>query len=433
VLLRRSRTSRSFARFLAPAAPVVLVLFLASVPLGSPVASPATAASRPAPIVMVVMDELPTASLLGPDGRIDAGRAPNFARLAREGTWYPNATTVADQTTAAVPALLSGRRGPREIRAPDLAAWPRNLFTLLDRQYRLDVREPITRLCPAEACPGEKRSTTDAVSSLASETSHLALLSVAPGDIAPRSPLIGAADERDPAHDIADFTAGLRPEPRPALHFLHVMTPHRPWGRLPSGRPRPVATDHEVPAAVRETLRLPRDRALSRRLWRAHLLQVGYADRLLGRVLDRLRQTRMYDRSLIVVAADHGVSFRPGAPLRDVTAANVDRVAPVPLFVKQPRGAGRGTNPAPAQTIDVLPTILDSIGAASPPGVQGHSLLGPVPAGRRTSVLSTAGEDVGTTLRSLRRTRRQSIAIQQREVIGSPAWRAACDVPGSGC
>ena len=50
-----------------------------------------------------------------------------------------------------------------------------------------------------------------------------------------------------------------------------------------------MADDHEVPEAVRETLRLPRDRALSRRLWRAHLLQVGYADRLLGRVLDRLR------------------------------------------------------------------------------------------------------------------------------------------------
>ena len=121
---------------------------------------------------MVVMDELPTASLLGADGRIDAARLPNFARLAREGTWYPNTTTVADQTTAAVPALLSGRRSPREIRAPDLEAWPRNLFTLLGRQYRLDVREPVTRLCPAEACPAESRSTADAVGALASETSQ---------------------------------------------------------------------------------------------------------------------------------------------------------------------------------------------------------------------------------------------------------------------
>ena len=433
-MLRRSSAWRSFARFLAPAAPVVLVLFLAAVPIGSPAASPSTAASRPAPIVMVVMDELPTTSLLGAGGRIDAARLPNFARLAREGTWYPNMTTVADQTTAAVPALLSGRRSEREIGAPDLEAWPRNLFTLLDRQYRLDVREPVTRLCPAEACPAEARSTSDAVGALASETSKLALLSVAPGDIAPRAPLIGGSEVHDPGRDIAEFTAGLRPQGRPGLHFLHVMAPHRPWGRLPSGRARPVADDQDVPEAVRQTLRLPRDRALSRRLWRAHLLQVGYADRLLGRVLDRLRRTGMYDRSLVVVAADHGVSFRPGAPMRDVTPGNVAGIAPVPLFVKRPGGQGRGTDPAPARSIDVLPTILDSIGAAAPPGVQGRSLLGGAQAKRRpVRVLGTGGDEVETTLQALLRARRHTLDVQQREIIGSRAWRDACLVPDSGC
>jgi len=433
VQLRRSRAWRSFARFLAPAAPVVLVLFLASVPIGSPSAGPSTAASRPAPIVMVVMDELPTASLLGADGRIDAARLPNFARLAREGTWYPNMTTVADQTTAAVPALLSGRRSPRDIRTPDLEAWPRNLFTLLDHQYRLDVREPVTRLCPAQACPAESRSTADAVGALASETSRLALLSVAPGDIAPRAPLIGGAGVHDPGRDVAEFTDGLRPRGEPGLHFLHVMAPHRPWGRLPSGRARPVPDDHRVPEAVRQSLRLPRDRALAERLWRAHLLQVGYADRLLGRVLDRLRRTGMYDRSLIVVAADHGVSFRPGAPMRDVTTANVAGVAPVPLFVKQPGGQGRGTDPVAARSIDVLPTILDSIGAASPPGVTGRSLLGGAEhADRPVRVLGTGGDEVRTTLPALLRDRPRMLAAQRR-IIGSPAWRAACAVPGSGC
>jgi Sulfatase len=433
-LLRRSPTSRSFTRFLAPAAPVVLVLFLASVPMGSPAASPATAASRPVPIVMVVMDELPTASLLAPGGKIDARRLPNFTHLAREGTWYPNTTTVADQTTAAVPALLSGRRGPREIQAPDLEFWPRNLFTLVGSQYRIDAREPVTRLCPREACPAEARSTADAVGALASETSHLALLSVAPGDIAPRSPLIGGAEERDPGKDFDEFAARLRPGKRPGLHFLHVMAPHRPWARLPSGRVRPVEEDAGVPHEVRETLRLPRDPVLAQRLWRAHLLQVGYADRLLGRVLDRLRRTGMYDRSLVVVTADHGVSFRPGAPLRDVTAANVANVAPVPLFIKQPRGQRRGTNPVPARSIDVLPTILDSIGAATPPGVQGRSLLnGGAERTRGVRVLSTKGEDVNTSLGALLRTRERTLAVQQSRIIGSPEWRAACAVPGSGC
>ncbi len=433
-LLRRSHASRSFARFLAPAAPVVLLLFLASVPIGTPEASPSTAASRPAPIVMVVMDELPTTSLLGADGRIDAGRLPHFARLARDGTWYPNMTTVADQTTAAVPALLSGRRSAREIRAPDSEAWPRNLFTLLDSQYRLNVREPVTRLCPVAACPAEARSTADAVGALASESSKLALLSVAPGDIAPRAPLIGGSGVHDPERNVSRFAAGLRPARRPELHFLHVMAPHRPWGRLPSGRVRPVADDHGVPDTVRQSLRLPRDRALSRRLWRAHLLQVGYADRLLGRVLGRLRRTGMYDRSLVVVAADHGVSFRPGAPMRDVTGTNVAAIAPVPLFVKRPGGEGRGTDRAPAQSVDVLPTILDSIGAATPPGVHGRSLLRSSRRPQRAvRVLGTGGGEVRTALPALLGARRRTLGIQQREVLGSPQWRDACRMPGSGC
>jgi len=298
----------------------------------------------------------------------------------------------------------------------------------------VDAREPVTRLCPAEDCPEESKSTADAVGALASESSKLALLSVAPGDIAPRSPLIGGAEERDPGKDFDEFASRLRPGDRPGLHFLHVMAPHRPWARLPSGRVRPVEEDAGVPHEVRETLRLPRDPVLAQRLWRAHLLQVGYADRLLGRVLDRLRRTGMYDRSLVVVAADHGVSFRPGAPLRDVTAANVANVAPVPLFIKQPRGQHRGTNPVPARSIDVLPTILDSIGAATPPGVQGRSLLD-ADAGRTRGVrvLSTKGEDVNTSLGALLRARERTLAVQQSRIIGSPEWRAACRVPGSGC
>jgi Sulfatase len=432
-LLRRSEVSRTFVRFLAVAAPAALVVFLASVPMPSRAAGRPSEARNPVPIVMVVMDELPTTSLLASNREIDRRRLPNFARLARDGTFYPNATTVADQTTSAVPSLLSGRRGPRHIVAPESAAWPQNLFALLRRQYRLDVREPITRLCPAGACPDEDRSTARAVGSLASETSHLAYLSVAPKDMAPRSPLIGGADERDPGRDVADFLARVRPEAGPTLDFLHVMAPHRPWGRLPSGRSYPVAGDGGVPQSVRETLRLTGDRRLALDLWRAHLLQVGYADRLLGRVIAHLRRTGMYDRALLVVAADHGVSFLPGAPLRDVTAANVGNIAPVPLFVKQPGGRARGTDLAPAQTIDVLPTILDVIDAKAPGGLDGVSLLGRVPPDRPVRVLSTGGADVTTSVADILRGRARSLRIQRREVIGAPQWRERCRLPRSGC
>ena len=53
--------------------------------------------------------------------------------------------------------------------------------------------------------------------------------------------------------------------------------------------------------------------------YRRHLTQVRYVDTLLGRLLDRLKAQGLYDRSLVVVTGDHGVSFRPGVPSRDST------------------------------------------------------------------------------------------------------------------
>ena len=432
-LLRRSVGARMFLRFLAVAAPGALLVFLASAPLGAAPESPAARAQRPVPIVMIVMDELPTTSLLSAPDRIDAERVPNFARLAHEGTFYPNATTVADQTTAAVPAMLSGLRGPQDIRRPEATNWPRNLFSLLDGQYRLDVREPITRLCTAQACPDETPSALSAVSSLASETPRLAFLSIGPGDLARRSPLLGGADERDAAGEVRDFLAKVGDEDGPTLDFLHVLTPHRPWGRLPSGDEYRVPGQDDVPESARQTLVLPRDRELALDLWRAHLLQVGYADRLLGRVIAHLERKGMYDRALIVVAADHAVSFRPGLPLRNVTPGNIDNVASVPLFIKQPAGRGRGTDRAPAQTIDVLPTILDVIDAEAPPGLEGRSLLDPLRRDGRVRVLSTRSAYVRATLPEIRADQARWLEIQNRDVIGSDLWERSCRLAGSGC
>lgn len=433
-LLRRSQVSRLFVRFLAVAAPIALIAFLGSVPLRSTAASGPTQARHPIPVVMVVMDEFPTASLLSSGDRIDGRRLPNFARLAREGTFYPHATTVADQTTAAVPSILSGRRSSLHVRAPGVSSWPRNLFTLLPRRYALHVREPITRLCPPQQCPSESRSTADAVSALASETSNLAYLSIAPKDMAARAPLIGGSDVRDPGHEFAQFVAKIRPERRPTLDFLHVLAPHRPWGRLPSGRSYPVGPDDGgVPQSVRQTLKLPDDPQVALRLWRAHLLQVGFADRLLGRVMARLKRTGMYDRSLLVVVSDHGVSFRPGSAMRDVTPENVGNIAPVPLFIKQPHGRDRGTDSAPAETIDLLPTILDVIGARAPPGLEGVSLLHHVPPNRPVRVLSTKATYVTTSLAEILRGRARSLRVQRSQVIDSPQWRQRCRLAHSGC
>ena len=62
------------------------------------------------PIVHIVLDELPTSTLTGAGGTIDAALFPNIARFAGGATWYRNATTVSDTTPEAVPAQVTGER-----------------------------------------------------------------------------------------------------------------------------------------------------------------------------------------------------------------------------------------------------------------------------------------------------------------------------------
>ncbi len=101
---------------------------------------------------MVVLDELPTASIMDGRGRLDAKRLPNFAELAGDATWYREASSVADQTNQAVPALLTGRM-PDPDASPSDPDYPGNLLTLLGRSYRMNVFESTTTLCPAGLCP----------------------------------------------------------------------------------------------------------------------------------------------------------------------------------------------------------------------------------------------------------------------------------------
>ena len=62
------------------------------------------------PVVMILLDEFSGVALMDGRHRIDRARLPSFARLADDATWYRNATSVADFTDRAVPAILTGER-----------------------------------------------------------------------------------------------------------------------------------------------------------------------------------------------------------------------------------------------------------------------------------------------------------------------------------
>jgi hypothetical protein len=335
------------------------------------------------------------------DGSVDAARYPGFARLAREATWYSRASTVKDRTTSAVPAILSGDiPGPDDL--PSLADYPGNLFTLLGNRYAFDVHETVTRLCPVSKCP-EHRSTEPFVRRV------LRLGNWAIGqylDGALPASLRGSATSlregwgavvEDTGVDGAAFIDSIdASDPPRTLYFVHLIEPHVPWQFLPSGR---RYGDASRIAGISDDWDPEKYELWADEPWlvaqglQRHLLQVGYVDRIVGELLDRLKAEGIYDRALVVVTADHGVSFRPGGWRRIVTRANLADIAEVPLFVKYPGQKHGREDRRAASTIDILPTIADVVGARLPWRVDGRSLLAPA-ANRPVTVFSRSGDPV---------------------------------------
>ncbi len=163
--------------------------------------------------------------------------------------------------------------------------------------------------------------------------------------------------------------SGSRPR---SLHYMHVQNPHIPWRYLPSGK-HYVGDTRIIPGVEDRTW--TDDPFLVEQGYERYLLQVGYTDRVLGIVLRRLHKTGLYDRALVIVMADHGVSFTPGLPRRDATAETMHDIAFVPLFIKLPEQKEGRVQDGFVRTIDVLPTITDLLGIDVLEPMDGRSLL----------------------------------------------------------
>ncbi len=407
IAARRWRAARTGLAFLA-ATPLLAVLALVT---WSPSAElvwqrdvgtvDGVEVARPAPVVVLQLDELPLSSLLRPDGTVNDERFPNFARLAGTSTWYQNAVAIAPNTTASFPAALTGTV-PQTGELPTAADHPRNLFTLLGESYDLQVDEPVTALCPASLCGGAVDwggLADDAVGvagqlwlppglrgRLPSEVQRVADFENVDG-LGGDSALQRL--ERAEAHVDALDAGG----DRPVLWYEHVVLPHVPWALGHTGDE--YRTDGAHASGPTELGGWDDDPTLARVGLQRHLLQVGASDRLLGRLLDRLEAEGVWDDALVVVLADHGAAFEPDRPYREPTTATAQEIYRIPLFVKQPGQTEGDVRTDLAYNVDVLPTVLDVLGADDGSGAElnGHSILEPVPDRAQDAALYVADGD----------------------------------------
>ncbi|MCU1499193.1 MAG: sulfatase [Acidimicrobiales bacterium] len=401
---RRYETGRMFLRY-ASLTPILLVMmFLFASPVSTLVRPPngpdidrvaSSRADKP-DVVVLVFDELPTLSLVDGVGQIDRERFPNFARFADTSTWYRNHSSVATATLIALPALTTGTFQLSGIgeRFASYTNVPDNIFSLMARTHDVHATEWATDLCPPSACRDEGEPTLDQTSrslihGTPTKSGRVGLLADSARSLwwrktwptaEPESTAFafpGADNLADLAGPGLEFLSGLdrSTDDRPDFDWLDVGLPHEPWRMLPSGA---VYNGPESPVGMKffgwPLDSVGHDLALATRA--QHLLQLQWTDRFLGAVLDRLAEIDRFEDAVVVVTADHGVSFKSGTPVRDISVDNTTEIAFPPLMIKAPGQDVGKVDDRNALSIDLLPTIADYEGIEIPWEVNGVSLAG---------------------------------------------------------
>ena len=425
LLYLRTPFMRTMAGLLALATPVVFVALWLSGPGLSVLKGTDQVEAGEAngvPVVVMVLDEFPLASIESGPGRIDR-RFPNIAGLAKDGTWYRNALSVADVTTVALPAILAGERGGIDT-PPSTSQYPQNLFSLLGSAgYSITADEQVTDLCPHELCT-DRGSRGNRFSRLLLNGTENG--TPAPSDLATKiaEPVRSSANELTPrpATVASSFLENLDASPE-SLAFVHLMLPHVPWTSLPDGR------TYEAPLApgldlYGESETSPWDVPQKEidSAFQRQQIQLGFLDRQIGRMVRQMKEKGVWDDALVIVVADHGASFQRGILRRHLDSENAGWILPVPMFVKYP-GQKRGRiDPRPADLLDILPTILEETGVEAPGSLEGSSLRA-APADEAEIIAESSDEGSLTLSRSdVGQARRQAVRRRMKTFTGGSPW-----------
>jgi Sulfatase len=158
-----------------------------------------------------------------------------------------------------------------------------------------------------------------------------------------------------------------------------VLMPHVPWHYLPSGRTYPYRSfsgngmqdDRDWGPGIYDENH------------QRHLLQLAYTDKLIGQLVQRLKDQGLYDKSLLLLTADHGEGFTVGNKARSLGDRNAHSLMWVPLFIKRPGQTAGRVDDRNWEQVDLLPTLADMVGIKVPWRTDGFSETG-APARRRT-------------------------------------------------
>jgi len=136
---------------------------------------------------------------------------------------------------------------------------------------------------------------------------------------------------------------------KPFFLFFHLFEPHTPYEPIEPFRTKYASRSYDG--------------------------EIATADFYLGQLLDELQKRGLYDKALIVLCGDHGEGLGDHGEAEHGVLLYRE-VLHVPLIVKLPGRSLAGKRvTAPAQLVDILPTIVDAVGGNVPAGLPGMSLI----------------------------------------------------------
>src|SRR2546430_13879932 len=166
---------------------------------------------------------------------------------------------------------------------------------------------------------------------------------------------------RPPSSPLFPYTTLSRSLASPAARhepffvFAHYMDPHDPYFVHPfNGEGYARVANPNPPASVA---------GLYRKLYDG---EIAYFDEQLGVLLDDLRARGLYDRTLIVLTADHGEEFQEHGGWWHGTTLYDEQIH-VPLVVKPPARAGGGAAGGEVSRPAGIPPTLLTPAPRSPP------------------------------------------------------------------
>lgn len=353
------------------------------------------------PIFLIVFDEFAVDALLDEAGQIDVARFPAFHELGAGSYWFPNATANADSTLLSMPAIVTGNL-PDPGKLPTAQNYPRNLFNWLQEDYDVYAYEWWERFCVAERhhCIEDSSQGEDRGPSLLADVYVLLVLRILPKGADFALPIFIQVwgefqDQETMASKFRDRFDGFMEavgsvgQTRPVLFFFHHPLPHAPYVLEPDGSIREARHSSFSPghrgngAVLKEVLG-------------RYKRQIACVDNQLGRFVSLLKARGLYDKSLLIITADHGVSYKLAAPGRALQMTqgillNADLVLGVPLFIKLPFQTEGVKSDREVQLIDIVPTVGEVAGLQVPWQVTGRSVFQAGPEQRSKIAYSFVG------------------------------------------